>query len=187
MRERLQSERGITMVELLIVMFMLALLLGSTTSMFVSGSRAQAFMTKQLQAQESLHTAIDTMRKDVINACAQTAQSATSITLSEPVPTTSSTLTPCSSPTSTTWCTSGSGTSYSLYRYTSGTACTAGRLWATNLTGGSIFTYYAQNANAGSYSLPIVHINATLNVAPTTSNTGYHEVDDLVFRNSARQ
>lgn len=183
----LRSEGGITLIELLIVMSMLSVLLGATTSMFIGASRAQAFLSKQLQAQNSMHVAVETMRKDVNNACTETAVSASSVTLSEPVPTSSSSATVCSSPTSTTWCTSGSGSSYSLYRYTTGSTCTSGTLWATNLTSGSIFTYYAQNANAGSYSLPLLHIDATVNAAPSTSQTGYRDVDDLAFRNSPRQ
>jgi len=184
-----RSEQGITIFELLIVMFMMAILMAATTSMFVDGSRAQAFMSKQLQAQDTMHTAVDKLRKDVNMACLSTATQATatsSITLSEPDLTTYTTS-PCDGNSTITWCTSGSGTSYSLYRRTSGATCTAGILLASNLTSGNIFTYYGQNYNAGSYAVPFLHLDFTINAAPTTTNTGYHEIDDLAMRDGVRQ
>jgi prepilin-type N-terminal cleavage/methylation domain-containing protein len=188
MRNRvdLRSEQGMTMIELLVVMAMMVVLMAATTSMFVTGSRAQAFMTKQFQAQETLHVAVDRLRTDVNLACGTTASSGTSVSLSEPDVTPAPPASVCDGNSTITWCTSGSGTNYSLYRYTSGSTCTSGTLWATNLTSGSIFTYYAQNSNAGSYSLPLLHLDATVNTAPTSSGTAYRDIDDLAFRNGAR-
>lgn len=177
------------MIELIVVMAMMAVLMAATTSMFVNASRAQAFMTQQLQAQQLMHTAVDKLRKDVNLACSSTATQATatsSVTLSEPDLSTYTTS-PCDGNSTITWCTSGSGTNYSLYRYTSGSTCTAGQLLASNLTSGTIFTYYGQNYNAGSYAVPFLHLDFTVNASPTTSNTGYHEIDDLAMRDGARQ
>jgi hypothetical protein len=116
------------------------------------------------------------MRKDVHLACSQTAQSATSVTLSNP---------PCDGTNIITWCTRGSGSVYSLYRVT-GSTCTGGVDLADYLTTGSIFSYLGPNVTAGSNALPRLHVDLRVNATPATTATGYRVVDDLVFRNGLR-
>lgn len=176
----IRSDGGQTLVELLVVMFMMGLLLAGITSIFVSSMQSQTKLTNEFNAAENLHIGIDMMRKDVNLACSSSATAATA--------TNSITLTECAGSGTVTWCTSGSGTLYSLYRYTSGSTCTNGLKYSTYITttGGSIFTYYGANYHAGSYSLPYVHLDVTVNANPATSQTGYHEVDDLAFRNGTR-
>ena len=87
---------------------------------------------------------------------------------------------------SITWCTQANGAQYSLYRV-SGTTCNGGTDLADYLTGGSIFSYLAQNVTAGSNALPRLHVDLTLNATPATSSTSYRVIDDLVFRNGVRQ
>jgi type II secretory pathway pseudopilin PulG len=177
-RFQIRAERGQTLVELLVVMFMMGLLLAGITSIFVSSMQSQSKLTNEFNAVENLHTGVDLMRKDVNLACSSSATAATA--------TNSVTLTECKGSTNVTWCTSGSGTLYSLYRYTSGSTCANGIKYATYLTSGTIFTYYGANYNAGSYSLPFVHLNLSVNANPSTSQTGYRDVDDLAFRNGTR-
>src|SRR5207249_2255631 len=107
---------------------------------------------------------LDRMRKDVHLACSQTAQSATSVTVSEP---------PCDGTVLVTWCTRGSGSAYGLYRI-SGSACSGGIDYADYLTGGSIFSYLAQNTtnttpSTGSNALPRLHVDATVNTTPSVT------------------
>ena len=176
----IRAERGQTLIELLVVIFMMGLLLTGITAIFVSSMRTQTQLSNEFTAVQNLHGAVDKLLQDANLSCSSTATSgatASTITLSDP---------PCDGTNNITWCTSGSGTSYSLYRYTSGSTCTSGRLEASYLTGGSIFTYYAANYNAGSYELPSIHLNVTVNVTPATSSTGYQLVDDVALRNAAR-
>jgi prepilin-type N-terminal cleavage/methylation domain-containing protein len=173
---RVRSERGFTLVELLVVVTILSFVMTGVISMYLSGVRTQANLTASFRAQTSLHVGMDRITKDVHMACSQTAQSATSVTLSLP---------PCDGTNMITWCTQGAGTSYGLYRI-SGSACTGGVKLAESLTGGSIFSYLAQNVTAGSNALPRLHIDMTINANPATSATGYRVIDDLVFANGVR-
>lgn len=176
----IRSERGQTLVELLVVMAMMGMVFAGITTIFVSGMRTQTTLTSQFNAIANLHVGVDRMLQDVDLACSTTATSGT----------TTNTITlavgPCSSTSNVTWCTSGSGSNYSLYRYTSGSTCTNGVKLASDLTSGTIFTYYAANYSAGDYALPYLHVNLTVNVHPATSSTAYEDVDDLPFPNAAR-
>jgi type II secretory pathway pseudopilin PulG len=174
---RSREEQGTTLIELLAVMAILSLVLTGIISIFVSGVRTQANLTASFRAQTALHTGLDKMRKDVHLACSQTAQSASSVTLSDP---------PCDGTNMVTWCTRGSGSAYTLYRV-SGSTCTGGVDFADYLTGSSIFSYLAQNVTAGSNALPRLHVDTTVNATPASSATQYRVTDDLVFRNGLRQ
>jgi prepilin-type N-terminal cleavage/methylation domain-containing protein len=171
-----RSDQGFTLVELLAVMVILGFVMTGIISLYVSGVSTQASLTNAFQAQSALHVGVDKMRKDVHQACSQTAQSATSVTLSLP---------PCDGTQLVTWCTRGSGTAYSLYRI-SGSACTGGNDYADYLTGGSIFSYSGPNVPSGSNALPRLHIDVTVNVKPANTQNQYHGIDDLVFRNGLR-
>jgi len=176
--QALRREGGYTLVELLAVMAILALVMLGVTSLYLSGVRAQAKLTTQFQGEIALHVGLDKMRIDVHAACSETAQSSTSVTLSLP---------PCDGTNLVTWCTQANNGAYSLYRKV-GSTCSGGVDFADYLTGGSIFTYTAQNSPAGSYAQPRLHVDMTVNADPHLSSSGaFHVVDDLVFRNGARQ
>lgn len=171
-----RSEHGFTLVELLAVMAILLLVLTGVITLYLSGIRTQTRLAASFQTQTSLHVGLDKMRKDVHLACSQTAQSATSVTFSLP---------PCDGTKMVTWCTQGAGSVYGLYRNPTSTC--GGVKLADYLTGGSIFSYIAQNSPANSYSLPRLHVDLTVNATPTTTSARYRVVDDLVFRNGLRQ
>jgi prepilin-type N-terminal cleavage/methylation domain-containing protein len=174
----IRRERGYTLVELLSVMAILALVMLGVTSLYLSGVRSQAKLTAQFQGEIALHVGLDKMRIDVHASCSQTAQSSTSITLSLP---------PCDGTNLVTWCTASNNGAYSLYRKI-GSTCSGGTDFADYLTSGSVFTYTAQNSPAGSYAQPRLHVNMTFNADPTAASSAqFHVVDDLVFRNGARQ
>jgi len=177
----LRNERGYTLVELLTVMAMLGFVFMGIISLYLSGVRSQSNVSATFSAQTSLHVGLDKMRADVHLACSQTAQSATSVTLSLPV----SSAGTCDGTNLVTWCTQGSGSAYGLYRIV-GSSCSGGTKYADFLTGGSIFTYTAQNSPSGSNALPRLHVDITLNTQPTKTTTQYHVIDDLVFRNGVR-
>jgi prepilin-type N-terminal cleavage/methylation domain-containing protein len=181
MAPRLSQEHGFTLVELLMVMVIMSLVLGAIISLFLSGVRAQANLTDSFEAQTALHVALDRMRTDVHLACSETAQSATSVTLSGP---------PCDGTNIVTWCTQGSGSVYGLYRV-SGSTCSGGVKLGDYLTSGSIFSYLAPDITStspstGSYAVARLHVDLTVNGNPANGATGYRVVDDLAFRNSPR-
>jgi type II secretory pathway pseudopilin PulG len=173
---RASSERGFTLVEVVTLMAIMSLVLIGIISLYLSGVLTQANLTASFQAQTSLHVGLDKMRNDVHLACSQTAQSASSVTLSQP---------PCDGTNVVTWCTQGSGSVYGLYRIT-GSSCTGGTKFADYLTSASIFSYIASNVTVGSNALPRLHVDMTVNATPTSGATGYRVVDDLVFRNGVR-
>jgi prepilin-type N-terminal cleavage/methylation domain-containing protein len=175
--QRAGSEQGFTLVELLTVMAITSLVLLGVVTLYLGGVRATNSIASSFAAETALHTGLDKLRKDVHMACSETAQSATSVTLSLP---------PCDGTALVTWCTSGSGNAYSLLRQ-SGSSCSGGIDYADYLTSGSIFSYLAQNSTAGSYALPRLHVAITVNATPSTTATGYTISDDLVFRNGVRQ
>jgi prepilin-type N-terminal cleavage/methylation domain-containing protein len=179
---RLRREHGFSLVELLAVMAILSLVMAGITALFISGVRTQANLTASFQAEIALHVGLNKMRIDVHQACSQTAQTGTSVTLSLP---------PCDGTNVVTWCTQGSGNVYSLYRVT-GSSCSGGVDYADFLTGGSIFSYLGANVtnttpSTGSNALPRLHVDMTVNATPANGATSYRLVDDLVFRNGARQ
>ena len=181
---RLRDERGFTLVELLTVMALLSIVMAGVVVLDISGVRTQTNLTSKFNAQTMLRTGLDRIRTDMHLACSETAQSATSVTLSLP-PSASSTT--CDGTNLVTWCTSGSSSRYGLYRIPSAAAtCTNGQKLADYLTSGSIFTYYGPNTPASSYSLARIHLDITANATPTNSNLAYHVVDDVSFGNSAR-
>src|SRR5581483_7468805 len=121
------DEAGFSLIELLAVMVILGLVMTGIISLYLSGTNSQARLTASFQAQSGLHLGLDKMRKDVHLACSQTAQSATSVTLSEA---------PCDGTALVTWCTQANGSFYSLYR-ASGSSCSGGYDWSDYLTSGS--------------------------------------------------
>lgn len=180
----MRDERGFTLVELLAVMVITSLVFGGLITAYLSGVRTSTRLTADFRAQTALHLGMDKLRADTHLACAQTAQSATSVTLS--LPPAAGGL--CSAPSlvTVTWCTQASGSTYSLYRVV-GATCVGGYDEADYLTSGSIFTYTAQNTTAGSNDLPRLHVDVTLKGGSGgAAATSYRLVDDLVFENGPR-
>jgi len=175
---RLRDERGMTLVELLTVMALLGIVMTAVIVLDISGVRTQTNLTSKFNSQTMLRTGLNRMRADVHLACSETAQSATSLTLSMPPS--------CNGTSLVTWCTSGSGTRYGLFRIASANGCSTGQKLGDYLTSGSIFTYYAPDSPTNSWALAREHVDITVNATPTNSKLAYHVVDDITFGNSAR-
>ena len=185
--QMLRNERGYTLVELLTVMAILSLVSMAIITLYISGVRTQANLSATFAAQTSLRVGLDKLRGDVHLACSEYAQSGTSVTLYLPDSSAPLTSTGTCNPTHmVTWCTQGSGSVYGLYRIDASSTCSGGIKYADFLTGGSIFTYTAQNSPSGSHALPRLHVDLTLNLTPAKTTTRYHVVDDLVFEDGLR-
>lgn len=177
LRRRLGSERGYSIVELLVTMAIMGIVLQGLTTIFVSGSKAELDLNQRFRAQAAGRLALDKIRTEV--HCATTATTTgSSLTLTMP--------SGCRTATNTTvtWCTSQVGSSttrYALYRYQGSGTCTAGIQWADYLTQAAAFTFTQQS----SASLAKVRAYLPINLTPTKKRT-YALQDDIYLRNSTR-
>jgi prepilin-type N-terminal cleavage/methylation domain-containing protein len=69
------SEKGYSLIELLVTMVILVIVLGSLTTVFISGSSAEATLNNRFQAQQSARLGLDRIRGDI--HCASAAQAQT--------------------------------------------------------------------------------------------------------------
>ena len=176
LRRLLAGERGYSLVEMLTVMLILGVVMGALTTLFVRASNAEVDMNKKFQAQQEARVAFDKLKRDV--HCASgidtTTASATKVTL----------VTPCVSGGSITWCTSGSGTRFALYRNV-GTACSGSApsiRFADFLTSGSVFSNTVQSTS----SLWTLSTDFRVNARPAKSVEAYRLTGTIVLRNSTR-
>jgi prepilin-type N-terminal cleavage/methylation domain-containing protein len=194
------NERGFTLVELLVVMVILGVVIGGITRVFVSGSNAHADERHRFEAQETAAVALDRLRRDAHYACrldvnAAIAPIGSSITfwfedqtprgVYDPVGTCGHTAANSSYDIKTTWCTSGSGTRWALYKQT-GATCSAstGQQWADYLTSGTAFSYSAASSSARAR----LHVDLPVNWRVTAQqNESYQLSDDLALLNTTRQ
>ncbi len=183
---RLARERGYSLVEMLIVMAILGVVMGSLTTVFVQATNAEQGMNDRFQAQLTARLALDKMRREVHCASVATPTgSSSSVTLTLP--------SYCKTGSgSITWCTRSVATNrYALYRVV-GSTCTGGVKWADYLTPTAsatvcsgalcIFNYTAQSVT----SLADLKVDFPVNLRPSKSVELYELTDDIVLRNSTR-
>jgi prepilin-type N-terminal cleavage/methylation domain-containing protein len=183
---RLRGERGFSLIEMLTVMVIMGIVMGSLTTVFVSASNSEADMNNRFQAQLTSRLALDKLRREVHCASVITPTGvASSVTLTLPAY--------CKTGSgSITWCTRNLGTNrYGLYRIV-GATCSGGVKWADYLVSSGtasvcsgalcIFSYTAQSTS----SLAKLHVDLPVNVRPSMSVERYELVDDIALRNSTR-
>ena len=182
----LRSERGYSLIEMLIVLSIMSVVMGALTTVFVNASNAELDMNNRFQAQQEARLALDKMRREVhCGSIATPAGQSSSVTLTLPAY--------CKTGSgSITWCTRNLATNrYALYRVV-GSTCSGGVKWADYLVPTSsapvcsgtlcIFTYTAQSTA----SLAKLHVDFPVNVKPAKSTELYELADDIVLRNSTR-
>jgi prepilin-type N-terminal cleavage/methylation domain-containing protein len=183
---RLRGEQGFSLIEMLTVMVIMGIVMGSLTTVFVSASNSEADMNNRFQAQLTARLALDKLRREVHCASVVTPTGvASSVTLTLP--------SYCKTGSgSITWCTRNIATNrYGLYRVV-GATCTGGVKWADYLVSSStasvcsgalcMFSYTAQSTS----SLAKLHIDLPVNVRPSMTVERYELVDDIALRNSTR-
>jgi len=181
------GEQGYTLIELLVTMVILSTVLAGLTTVFVSGSNAEAQLNRRFQAQQSARMGLDRMRSDI--HCASAAQAQTINTY----PGLKLAVGNCYSATPTiSWCAvlvTSTPPRYALYRSTAtgATTCTStdtGKLLiADYLTTSSAFT----TATIPQYTLQRVGVDVKVSVNPTTSTAEAYELtDSIVARNATR-
>ena len=184
--QRLRSERGYSLIEMLTVMVIMGIVMSSLTTLFVQASNSENDMNNRYQAQTTATLALDKMRREVHCATVATPtgiSASVTITLASYCKTGSGSIT---------WCTRSNGTNrYALYRVV-GSTCTGGVMWADYLVPSStasicsgalcIFNYTAQSLT----SLAKLHVDLPVNVKPSKTVELYELIDDVVLRNSSR-
>jgi prepilin-type N-terminal cleavage/methylation domain-containing protein len=183
---RLRSERGYSLIEMLTVMVIMGIVMGSLTTVFVQASNSETDMSNRFQAQLTAKLALDQMRREVHCASVATptgVSSSVTITLPAYCKTGSGSIT---------WCTRSNGTNrYALYRV-AGATCSGGVKWADYLVTSStistcsgalcIFNYTAQSTS----SLAKLRVAFPVNINPSKTVDRYELADDIVLRNSTR-
>ncbi len=172
------SEGGFTLSEMVVAMAIMGVVIGAVATLFTSGSKASVDLNLRFASQSDARVALDLFRREAHNACDATVSGGTSVTLK-----TLSSSYACTT-TSATWCTSGSGTRYGLYRQTGASCSSSGERKADYLTGGSIFSVTAPAT--GTYVLKKVSIDMTINQRPSISRLAYRIQDAIAIRNGAR-
>jgi len=193
-RGRLRESQGHTLVELLAVLSILSIVLGSLTGIFLSGSKAQVNMTKRFDAQSNGRLALDGLRREIHCASAITTNGVTPvlpadfprskivITISDQCPSADLAI---SGDQQVTWCTRASGAQFALWR-THGTSCTMGAepvQKADHLTTGEVFKAYA----AGELKLDTLTVQLPVDADPNATGGVYKLEDDIVLRNTPRR
>jgi prepilin-type N-terminal cleavage/methylation domain-containing protein len=188
LERRLQGgEQGYSLIELLVTMVILVIVLGSLTTVFTSGSSAEADLNRRFQAQQNARLGLDRIRGDI--HCATAAQAQTINTY----PGVKLADANCYAATPTiSWCAvlvTASPARYQLYRSTTtgATTCTgsdAARVMiADYLTTSSAFT----TATIQQYTLQRVGIDFKVSANATTSTADVYELtDSIVARNATR-
>jgi prepilin-type N-terminal cleavage/methylation domain-containing protein len=175
------GERGYSLVEMITVMAIMSGVFAAITTIFVSGSKAQADQDRRFQAQLSTRLALDKIRRDI--HCASdvsptTGYARSSVTLTLP--------TGCGGNVS--WCAvavTGYTNRYALYRQT-GSSCSSSGIkiadYLTN-TSGNVFTSFAHAS--GCSCLASLQVDFKVSVKRSTIDS-YELTDTIFLRNSTR-
>jgi prepilin-type N-terminal cleavage/methylation domain-containing protein len=174
-----RSERGYSIVELIVSMAILGTVMASLSALLVSATNSEVDMNRRFQAQTQARLGLDRLRREVHCAMSVTpAGASASVTLTIPAscPTAGGV-------TAVTWCTVANGANrWDLWRY-EGTACSGtGRKWADHLTASSIFVYTPQSTS----KLATLNVRLPVNITPADTSLLYTLDDDIVLRNSTR-
>ena len=175
-RERLRGEAGYSLIEMLTVMVIMTIVFAGITTVFVSGSKAQAEQDRRFQAQLATRLALDKIRKDIHCASDVTPYATNSITIKLP--------SGCGGDVS--WCTvavTGYTNRYRLYRQAGTTCGASGLRVADYLTSANAFPAYAHAS--GCSCLASLRVDFVVSVKG--SAIGAYELTDTIFlRNSTR-
>src|SRR6202162_3637625 len=74
LRRIMGGQHGYSLIELLVTMVILVIVLGSLTTVFTSGSSAEATLNRRFQAQQNARLGLDRIRVDIHCATAAQAQ-----------------------------------------------------------------------------------------------------------------
>jgi prepilin-type N-terminal cleavage/methylation domain-containing protein len=169
----LRSQKGYSLVEMLVVMSILGVVMSALGALFVQSSNAQIDMNARFTAQSHARVALDRMRKDLHCASAATSSSATSVTVSSP----------CVSGGVLTWCTSTVAGRIRLVRVIGSTCSSTAASYSDDLIAGE--TYFAYQASS-TQSLAVLYVCLPVNPKKGATVSTYALQGTIAFRNSTR-
>jgi type II secretory pathway pseudopilin PulG len=173
-----REEGGFTLIELVTVLGMMVIVMTALAYAMVAAHKTEEDMNRRFASQINARVALDQVRREIHCASAVTpvGSSATiTITLGSRCPT-------AGAGTTVSWCTSGSGSRYALYRLAGASCNSTGRKTVDYLTTGTVFSYAAQSTS----SLAILSVTLPVNTNPASGRPDYRLTDDIVLRNSTR-
>jgi len=173
-----REESGFTLIELVTVLGMFLITVTALSYALIAANKAEEDMNRRFGSQINARIALDQLRREIHCASAVTpagTSASITITLGSRCPT-------AGAGTTVSWCTSGSGTRYALYRLTGGTCDATGRKAVDYLTSGTVFAYATQSSS----SLAILSVTLPVNTNPASGRPDYNLTDDIVLRNSVR-
>ena len=179
LRDRIRrDERGFTLIELVTVLGMLVIVMTALSYALIAATKAEEEMNRRFASQINARIALDQLRREIHCASAVTPTGTSAsivIVLGSRCPS-------AGAGTTVSWCTTGSGTRYALYRLV-GTSCnTTGRKTVDYLTSGTVFSFAAQSVT----SLAVLSVTLPVNTRPASGLPDYRLTDDIVLRNSSR-
>jgi prepilin-type N-terminal cleavage/methylation domain-containing protein len=187
-RRRLAAEHGYSLSEMLVVLAIIGIVLGALTQLFVSASTAQVDMTRRFEAQQNMRLALDKLRREIhcaksVSPMGGSTTSEIRITLADYCPTNNVGASTIGDDTFT-WCTTGSGARFGLWRY-NGPGCSGtGRKEADYLTLQKVFTPPVAVTPTG--LLPTLGVELPVDVNAADGKQRYTLKDDIVLRNAIR-
>jgi len=192
LRARIAQEEGMTLIELLWTMGILAFVMSAIVGVFVSGLHAEVDMNQRFQAQQEARLALQSIRTDLRTACTESLS--TKFVTNDTV-----LLGYCSDSTTTwsptplsykTWCARSEGGTpahYGLYRESAydpnvcATPAGAGIRKADWLTTASVFSCAITPAGAR----PELTVSVPVDADPTKTGGVYKLADTIMLRNAA--
>ena len=179
LRDRLRrDEQGFTLIELVTVLGMLVIVMTALSYALIASTKAEEEMNRRFASQINARIALDQLRREIhcANAVTPTGASASiTIVLGSRCPS-------AGAGTTVSWCTTGSGTRYALYRLVGGSCNATGKKSVDYLTSGSIFSFAPQSVT----SLAVLSVTLPVNTRPASALPDYRLTDDIVLRNSSR-
>ena len=184
-RRLMGGEQGYSLIELLVTMVILVIVIGSLTTVFISGSSAEASLNRRFQAQQNARMGLDKIRTDIHCATAAQAQTINTYPGLKLAAANCYALTPTIS-----WCAVvvTASVRYALYRSTTtgATTCTSSDanrvLVADYLTTSAAFT----TATIPQFTLQRVAVDFRVSINQTTTRDAYELTDSIVARNATR-
>jgi Tfp pilus assembly protein PilW len=190
LRARLAQEDGMTLIELLWSLGILAFVMSGIIAVFISGLHSEFDMNQRFQAQQEARLALQTVRTDLRTACSMTVS--TKVVTNDTVLLgfcSDSTTTWSSTPLSyTTWCARSEGGTpvhYGLYRESANdpAGCatgTTGIREADWLTTASVFTPVIVSGTR-----PALTVSVPVDAYPKNTTGVYKLADTIMLRNAA--
>ena len=179
LRDRLRrDERGFTLIELVTVLGMLVIVMTALSYALIAAQKSEEEMNRRFASQINARIALDQLRREIhcASTVSPTGASATIvIVLGNRCPSAGAGAT-------VSWCTTGSGTRYALYRLVGASCDATGKKSVDYLTSGTVFSFVPQSVT----SLAVLSVTLPVNTRPASGLPDYRLIDDIVLRNSSR-